>query len=236
MGLAVLLDGDRLQRRNLSARKSPSSASRCSPSTRWRRQSTTFIGFLLVIAVALAWAIGNIIASASRGEHAPDMFALVVWSSLIPPLPLAALSYALERRAAALHAVVTMSATAWACVAVMAYGARCWIRLVERFAVSLPDRGSSPFALLIPVSGIASGAMFLGEKLAPLQAAGVTLVFGPGRQYVRAPIARVARDATLIENARRYSPKITIVVLPWSGIDPPLWPDATATYCFPFSS
>jgi O-acetylserine/cysteine efflux transporter len=34
----------------------------------------------------------------------------------------------------------------------------------------------SPFALLIPVSGLASGAIFLGEGLAPLQMIGVGLV------------------------------------------------------------
>jgi O-acetylserine/cysteine efflux transporter len=34
----------------------------------------------------------------------------------------------------------------------------------------------SPFALLIPVSGLLSGALFLDERLAPLQAAGVALV------------------------------------------------------------
>ena len=31
-------------------------------------------------------------------------------------------------------------------------------------------------------------------------------------------------------------PKMTIVVLPVSGIEPPLLPDATATYCLPFCS
>ena len=36
---------------------------------------------------------------------------------------------------------------------------------------------NSPFALLIPVTGLASGALFLGESLAPAQAAGVALVF-----------------------------------------------------------
>jgi O-acetylserine/cysteine efflux transporter len=34
----------------------------------------------------------------------------------------------------------------------------------------------SPFALLIPVFGLASGALFLSESLAPLQAAGTLLV------------------------------------------------------------
>jgi O-acetylserine/cysteine efflux transporter len=35
----------------------------------------------------------------------------------------------------------------------------------------------APFALLIPVSGLASGAILLGESLAPVQALGVILVF-----------------------------------------------------------
>jgi O-acetylserine/cysteine efflux transporter len=35
----------------------------------------------------------------------------------------------------------------------------------------------SPFALLIPVSGIASGALFLGESLSAMQIGGVLLVF-----------------------------------------------------------
>ena len=34
-----------------------------------------------------------------------------------------------------------------------------------------------PFALLIPVMGIASGVLFLGESLAPMQALGAALVF-----------------------------------------------------------
>ena len=33
-----------------------------------------------------------------------------------------------------------------------------------------------------------------------------------------------------------YCPKMTIVVLPVSGIEPPLLPEATATYCLPFCS
>ncbi len=106
------------------------------------------------------------------------MFALVVWSSLIPPLPLAALSYATEGGAGVVQMVGAMSPTAWGCVAIMAYGATLfgfgsWNALLHRYPTAL----ISPFALLIPVSGLASGALFLGESLAPLQAAGALLVF-----------------------------------------------------------
>ena len=97
IGLAIAFLGDRLQRQNLigaaiaaagivllGAYKLSSGA------------NSTFVGFLLVIVAAFAWAVGNIIAKRAAAEHDTDMFALVVWSSLVPPLPLAALSYLFE--------------------------------------------------------------------------------------------------------------------------------------------
>ena len=180
IGLAVMLDGDRLQRHNLIAAAIAVAGIVLLGAHKLEAgESGTFIGFLLVIASGLAWAVGNVIAKRGAGEHAPDMFALVVWSSLVPPLPLAALSYALEGGTAAVHAIVTMSATGWACLAVMAYGATLfgfgsWAALMHRYPTAL----ISPFGLLIPVSGIASGALFLDETLAPLQMGGVALVFG----------------------------------------------------------
>jgi O-acetylserine/cysteine efflux transporter len=137
----------------------------------------TFIGFLLVIAAALAWAAGNVIAKRAAGAHDDDMFALVVWSSLVPPLPLALLSYAFEGGAAAGAALVHASALAWGCVLFLAYAATLfgfasWAGLLHRYPTAL----ITPFALLIPVSGLLSGALLLGETLAPLQAAGAALV------------------------------------------------------------
>ncbi len=138
---------------------------------------STFIGLLLVLVAAIAWAVGNIVAKRAAGDHEPDMFAMVVWSSLVPPLPLAALSYAFEGGVSAWHAVLSASALAWCCAVFLAYvatlfGFASWARLLHRYPTALV----SPFALLIPVSGLASGALFLGESLAPMQALGVGLV------------------------------------------------------------
>jgi O-acetylserine/cysteine efflux transporter len=139
--------------------------------------TSSFIGLLLVLLAAFAWAIGNIVAKHAAGEHEADMFALVVWSSLVPPLPLAVLSYAFEGGTAVLRAVTSAGALTWGCILVLAYGATLfgfasWARLLHRYPTALV----SPFALLIPVSGLASGAVFLGESLAPLQFFGVALV------------------------------------------------------------
>ena len=138
---------------------------------------STFIGLLLVLVAAIAWAVGNIVAKRAAGKHEPDMFAMVVWSSLVPPLPLAALSYAFEGGMSAWHAVISASALTWGCAVFLAYvatlfGFASWARLLHRYPTTLV----SPFALLIPVSGLASGALFLGESLAPIQAVGVGLV------------------------------------------------------------
>jgi len=129
-----------------------------------------------VIASALAWGTGNVLAKrAARFDD--DMFALVVWSSLAPPLPLALLSFACEGGIGAWTAVASASAGAWACVLLLAWGATLfgfasWARLMHRY----PTAVVSPFALLIPVSGLASGAIFLDEALAPLQIVGAILV------------------------------------------------------------
>ena len=140
--------------------------------------TATLIGLFLVIVAALAWAVGNVVAKRAAGAHDADMFALVVWSSVVPPLPLAALSCAFEGGPAAWQSVTSAGALTWACVLFLAWAATLfgfaqWASLLHRYPTALV----SPFALLIPVSGLASGALLLGEALAPLQAAGVLLVF-----------------------------------------------------------
>jgi O-acetylserine/cysteine efflux transporter len=140
--------------------------------------TSTLIGLVLVLFAAFAWAVGNIVAKRAAGAHEADMFALVVWSSLVPPIPLAIVSYVLEGGPAMIHSVMNASALTWGCALFMAYvatlfGFASWARLLHRYPTALV----SPFALLIPVSGLASGALFLGESLAPMQAVGAVLVF-----------------------------------------------------------
>jgi O-acetylserine/cysteine efflux transporter len=140
-------------------------------------ETSTLIGFFLVIAAALAWGVGNIVAKRAATEYHADMFALVVWSSLVPPIPLAILTFLFEG-GNVLGAIASASAWAWGSVLFLAWGATLfgfasWARLLHRY----PTTVVSPFALLLPVSGLASGAVFLGEGLAGLQIAGVILVF-----------------------------------------------------------
>lgn len=138
----------------------------------------TSTGFALVIAAALAWAGGNIIAKRAAARGDVDLLALVVWSSLAAPLPLAIASYFTEGGPAVMVAITNLSVLTWGYVLFMSYfatlfGLAAWNRLLHRY----PTGVIAPYALLIPVSGLLSGALFLSETLTPLQFAGAGLVF-----------------------------------------------------------
>jgi O-acetylserine/cysteine efflux transporter len=179
IGLAVAFAGDRLRRHNLVGAVIAAAGMIVLAAYKLASGLTgTFVGFALVIGAAFAWAVGNIVAKRGAGAHGADMFALTVWSSLVPPLPLAALGFAFEGGTGMFRTIASMSPLAWGCVLVMSYGATLfgfgsWNALLHRYPTTL----ISPFALLIPVSGLASGALFLGESLALVQLAGAALVF-----------------------------------------------------------
>jgi O-acetylserine/cysteine efflux transporter len=179
IGLAIAFLGDRLHAANLAGAVIAALGVVLLAAYKLAGGATaTLIGFALVLVAAFAWGVGNVIAKRAAGAHAADMFALVVWSSLVPPLPLAALSWLFEGGAAAHAAVAHAGALAWGSVLFLAWGATLfgfasWAGLMHRYPTGL----ISPFALLIPVSGLASGALFLGESLAPLQTAGALLIF-----------------------------------------------------------
>ena len=121
--------------------------------------TSTLAGFLLVIAAALAWAAGNLIAKRAAGKAHVDMLGMVVWASVAAPLPLFAASYVAEGGAAVLPTIVHMGWLPWACVLFMSYLPTLfclanWNRLLHRY----PTAVIAPFALLIPVSGLIGGA------------------------------------------------------------------------------
>ena len=175
IGLAVAFTEDRLHRWNIAgALIAVSGVIVLAAYKMADGRGAPLVGFVLVVMAAFAWGAGNVIAKRAKGA---DMFALVVWSSFIPPPILAAISWLVEGRAA-FEALASASALTWFSVLFLAWGATLfgfsgWNRLLQRY----PSPLISPFALLIPVSGLASGALLLGERLSAMQVAGVALVF-----------------------------------------------------------
>ena len=102
--------------------------------------------------------------------------ALIVWSSLVPPLPLLALSQAMENPGA-LPALLHPTPLLIACVAALAYGGTLtafalWSRLLARY----PAADVAPFALLIPVVGMLAGRIVFHEPTSPIEFLGALLV------------------------------------------------------------
>ncbi|MGN6489065.1 MAG: EamA family transporter [Devosia sp.] len=140
-----------------------------------RLEGAALIPMLMVVAAAFFWGVGNTI---TKQAGKIDMLGFVVWSSLVPPLPLLALSLLLEGPGAIPSAVAHITwlgvgallFMSW-CATLFGYGA--WSMLLSRYPAGLV----APFGLLIPVSGIGGAALLLGETISGLEIAGSLLVF-----------------------------------------------------------
>ncbi len=129
--------------------------------------------FLLVILAALCWGAGNVLAK-SVGKV--DMLAFTVWSSLAAPLPLIALSLAVEG-AGGIAALARPSLKLVVSVLALSYGGTLfgyglWARLMSRHSAATV----APFALLVPVVGMLAAALLFGETLSAGELAGAALV------------------------------------------------------------
>jgi O-acetylserine/cysteine efflux transporter len=136
--------------------------------------SMTVAGFALTLCAACMWALGNIV---TKKVGKVDLVGLVVWGSLIPPLPFFAASYLFEgpqRIVAALSGISAMSIFAIVYLAFIAtlIGYGLWSRLLSRY----PASQVAPFSLLVPIVGLASASLFLDEQLTMVQIAGAMLV------------------------------------------------------------
>ena len=133
-----------------------------------------FLALVLTLCAAACWAMGNII---TRRFGNIDLVALVIWGALIPPLPFFALSWWLEGPAlieSSLRGIGLNSILALAYLAFIAtmLGYSLWSGLLSRY----PAGKVAPFSLLVPVVGLSSSALLLGERLSTLQCWGGVLV------------------------------------------------------------
>ena len=128
----------------------------------------TLAGFLLLVGAATCWASGNVML---RGVGAVDMLPLISWLSLVPILPLFALSLAVEgpaRIAEGLASATWLSVGSLAYIVVVStiFGYAAWGHLLKLY----PAATAAPFSLLVPVSGTLSAALILGEILRAAEA------------------------------------------------------------------
>jgi len=134
----------------------------------------TLAGFLLTICAASMWALGNVI---TRRIGKVNLVGLVVWGNLVPALPFLALSWWLEGPAAIKGALSGFGLESMLVLVYLALGATLlgysiWGRLLSRY----PASQVAPFSLLVPVVGLTSASLLLGDRLSQWQMIGAVLV------------------------------------------------------------
>ena len=141
----------------------------------------TLWGLVLNLCAAAMWGASNIVArKAQRASPDFDALGFVVWSSLAPILPFVLLSWLFDTNAAAFLDASTWRAIApasWLSVAFLGWVATVaaytlWTQLLKRHSANRV----APFSLGVPVVGLASGILILGEAVTPWQWAGVALI------------------------------------------------------------
>ena len=141
----------------------------------------TAAGVAIVVCGAMAWAGANIVVKRAAKESAEpiNMVGFMVWSSIFAVPPLLLFTLALEGWDADVHAIAAASLGAWAAVAWQAvgntlFGYAAWSWLLTRYDASVV----APYALLIPIFGIGSSALLLGEPLPPWKLVAAAMVLG----------------------------------------------------------
>ncbi|HWD29249.1 MAG TPA: EamA family transporter [Rhizomicrobium sp.] len=123
----------------------------------------TPLGLGLTLVAAASWAGGNMVARASPGAN---MLAYVVWASVFSIPPLAVLSLLFEGWPAIRQGIASAGAATWAAVLYQSWGNTLfgfgsWAYLLARH----PAATVSPFALLVPVVGMTTATLTIGEAM-----------------------------------------------------------------------
>ncbi|MBD0323912.1 MAG: EamA family transporter, partial [Aldersonia sp.] len=133
----------------------------------WDRAAhATLVPVILTLLGGLGWALGNL---GARLAKPPQPLHLTLWMSVVPPLPMLALSAAAEGPTTGWRAMFdAIGAQDWSPFAGLAYtvvlgtivGSGIWTALLGRYPAGMV----APFSLLVPVVGVAASWLLLDEK------------------------------------------------------------------------
>jgi O-acetylserine/cysteine efflux transporter len=160
----------------------------------WHLDATvTARGVALVLGAALCWACANIIVKKASLEsgHKIDMLGFIVWSSVFAVPPLLLMTLAFEGAGRTLQALSAAhldawGAMAWQAIGNMLFAFAAWSWLLTRYDAAV----ISPYALLVPVFGMGSSAILLGEPLPAWKFYAAALVLGGIALITLAPLLR----------------------------------------------
>jgi O-acetylserine/cysteine efflux transporter len=145
------------------------------------------VGLGLAVAAAFSWAVGNVLV---KRAPAVPMFPLVIWCSLIPPLPALLLSSIYDRQSIVEAAVnaswLGIGAVIYSGFLGIAIAYAAWGYLLQRY----PAAVVAPFALLTPCVGVVASKLIFGEVFSPVRYAGMALILC-GLAIIVLPLQRI---------------------------------------------
>jgi O-acetylserine/cysteine efflux transporter len=144
--------------------------------------SRTVEGNASVLAVAIAllsalsWATGNLFLRETRGA---PVFAVTVWASLVPPIPLLIAGFVTDGVSATLAPILapTLRGTFvlfYTVVPVMWLGYWIWGTLLRTY----PAAKVGPVSLLVPCCALVFSSLLTGETIGGLRLVAVAIVLG----------------------------------------------------------
>ncbi|QDZ12065.1 EamA family transporter [Devosia ginsengisoli] len=139
-----------------------------------RLAATALLPLGMVLLAALSWGMANVLTKKAGRVNA---LAFTVWGSLAAPVPLIGLSLLVEGQQAVLDALAGFSWSDAGLIAFLAYpatllGGGIWSWLLGRHPASVV----APFTLLVPITGLLSGYLVLGETITWIEIGGAVLV------------------------------------------------------------
>lgn len=131
--------------------------------------------FCFTVLAAAFWACSNVVlkcASRKAQEQGQtlNVMSMVVWSSLVPPIPLLLLALLMDSPQTLLHALQGINGQTIFALCYLSFGATMfgyglWGRLISAY----PATKVAPLSLLVPVSGLLTARLVLGEAMSPVQ-------------------------------------------------------------------
>ena len=138
--------------------------------------SVPVFAVFLALLSALTWAAGNLFFRSARGG---SMFAVTVWASVLPPIPLALIALVLDGPQALLLPITAPTWKGWfvlfyTVAPVMWLGYLIWGTLLRTY----PAAKVGPISLLVPCTALVFASFLVGEPVGGLRLVGISVVLG----------------------------------------------------------
>lgn len=139
-----------------------------------RLAATALLPLGMTLLAALSWGLANVLTKKAGRVNA---LAFTVWGALAAPVPLIGLSLLVEGPQVVGAALAGFGWQEAGLIAFLAYpatllGGAIWSWLLGRHPASVV----APFTLLVPITGLLSGYLVLGEVITPIEIGGAVLV------------------------------------------------------------